>query len=402
MKNQGSTMNKEKLIALAAALALPASAHAVTLYEDSQASVVLEGELHVSVGLIDIGDAPAPGADDGSDFTINNHFSELVLAGSHEISPGLDGIWELATNVATTGEGGTDVFLGSRDSYIGVQGGFGMLRVGILDTAFEDADDELEDDNPGNSAFAIDPRPDNISDWKAIMHSLPGDGGSDDFFDTRARDSIEYASPRAGGVNFRVAFHGDSREADANDAGLEIGKDDNDIAGYSASVSGAWGDFGAFGAVEVQNFDGGDRTFGPGTATGIDSPSAFNLGLQWGNAAGWRLGGVVETIDVDDAAGDFARDAFYLMGAKEYGANLAYAKVASADELDGFADTGADFVAVGFQRDVNSRTQIYIEAAQTSNEDNATYSFDSGGTGIGVAAPGEDVSGIVFGTIYAF
>lgn len=385
-------MNRTIFAATAAgALALPLSAQAEV---ELGAGVFMEGELHVSLGVLDDGEE--------SDFTINNHQSELAVFGSHEIRPGLDGLFAIATNVGTTGEGGVDSFFGSRDSYVGLGGDWGMLRWGIIDTAFEDADDELEDDNPGNSAFAIDPRPDNISDWKAIMHGLPGTDGTDDFFDTRASDTIEYASPRAGGFNFRVGYHGDSREGTSNDADLEIGQDNNDVAGYSASVSFAGGNFGAFGAVEVQSFDGEDITFGPGTAVNVDSPTAFNLGLQWGNAAGWRVGGVFETIDVDDAAGDFERDGFYLMGARDFGANLAYAKVATADELDGFDDTGADFFAIGVQRDVSNQWQVYVEAAQVSNDDNATYSFDPGGTGATVSGAGEDNQGITLGTVYAF
>lgn len=402
-------MNKKLLtVAMvgASSLVLPFAAQA--------GEVVIEGELHGTVGAID--------DSDNTGFEVANHQSELAISGSQEITPEVNGIFALATGVSFDGEGGNDGFFGSRDTYIGLQSDqYGMLRAGIIDTAYEDADDEMEDFNDGGSAFAIDPRPDGISDWKAIMHSLPGGGvdggggGSDDVFDVRAANSVEYATPRIEGFRGRLSYVGSSIESSANDASLEgsvlkrdTGADDNGADGISTSLNYVFGDFGITYAYERQDYNGSnaDKTFAGNVIDTIGEPDAHNVILQYGNDAGLRLGAAWETIDMDavdmDGNSGYERDAWYLMAAQEFGDNLAYAKYAQADDLDAVSESGAIFFALGVQHAITDNFQMYLEYAQTSNDDNATYAFDSGGTGIGVAAAGEDVRGLNLGVIYAF
>lgn len=401
-------MNKKLLtVAMVGAsiLVLPFAAQA--------GEIVLEGELHGSVGAIDDGDTTS--------FEIGSHQSELAISGSTEITPEVNGIFALATGVALDGEGGSDGFFGSRDTYVGLQSDqYGMLRAGIIDTAYEDADDEMEDFNDGGSAFAIDPRPDGISDWKAIMHSLPGGGedggpgGSDDVFDVRAANSLEYATPRIAGFLGRLSYVGSSIESEANGEqiadGLKrpTGVDDNGADGISTSLNYVFGDFGITYAYERQDYNGQNagRIFAGNVIDTIGNPAAHNVILQYGNDAGLRLGASWETIDMDavdmDGNSGYERDAWYLMAAQEFGDNLAYAKYAQADDLDAVSESGAIFFALGVQHAITDNFQMYLEYAQTSNDDNATYAFDSGGTGIGVAAAGEDVRGLNLGVIYAF
>lgn len=409
---------KQKIITMAGALALalPMTALAeVSLYKDERTSLFIEGEIHGSLSTLDganVDDSVVASTDDSS-FNIHNHFSEIAFGGSRALGGGWRGLFYISSNVALTGEGGVDGFFGSRDSYLGVRSdGFGTLRAGILDTAFEDADDELEDDNPGNSAFGVDPRPDNISDWKAIMHGLPEQegtgGGTDDVFDVRASDSIEYASPRfANGINFRLGFHGNSIEGESNDPDVSDAPDNNDVSGYSASLSWALGDFGVTYAYEQQNWDDtAGSAWGGVAAVSVDSPTAQNVIVQYGTAGGLRLAVVWETLDMDavDAGGNegFERDAVYAMVAQEFGRNLFYAKVTQADDLDIRDETGATHVGVGIQRELSDGFAVYVEAAQTSNDDNATYSFDGGGTGVGVNEVGDDVTGLSVGAVYEF
>ncbi len=367
-------------------------------FQIGEFNIALGGEANLSLDVIDTGD-------DSINAAIFNNFSEVVIGVSTEIAPNVELFAEFNTHVALDGDEGGDGFFGQRDSFVGITGPRGTVTVGVFDTPYEDSDDELEDDNDGRSALEVQPLSDGISDWKAIMHALPGAGGSDDVFDVRAINAVEYASPRVNGFNFRtlISTNG-SVESTVNDAEqdgalFENGLDNNDFWLLSASASYAAGPIGFVVAYERQNYD--DQTFGRSFSTGptatFGSPEALTVYAVYGAQTGTNFRLAWEYIDMDDSLGLYERPSAVFASVEQIlgdGDTAVFTNVAWADSLEGIEDSGATFVAAGIRNDVTDFIQIYAEAAATLNEDYGSYSFDRHA---GVSAVGEDVIGASVG-----
>jgi len=434
---------------IAAALAAPFAAYgdedlsaedAKNKFQIGAFEVSVGGEANLSADLIDTGsdtDTAAgefpDGTEDATNIGFRSNFSEVVVGASVQLAPELEAFLELNSEVALDGDAGGDFFFGSRDSFIGMRGpSWGQMRYGVIDTPYEDSDDELEDDNPGLSAMGVQPLPDGISDWKAIIHSLPGgpgDEGSDDVFDVRAINAFDYVTPRVHGVNVRgmVSANG-SKEDTINDAFqpdflFDNGVDNNDFWSWAVSVSFALGPVGIVYAHERQHWDEfegfrqsftGAPQFQPGGALedGVlfDSPRAHTVYAVYGTEFGTKLRAAWERIDMDDELGIFERDHAVFASVEQQLGRLpqtphvlrrasVFVNWAYADDFDGVDESGATFLAGGIKYNFSEDAQVYLEGAWTDNDDNATYSFDQHA---GVSGPGEDVIGASLGVKYAF
>lgn len=115
-------MKKLLVIAVATALIAPAAAMADT---------TLYGKLHASVGSVDNGTK--------SDTVVESHNSRFGIKGSTELDNGLSATYGLEYGLDIdgdgTGTGGVNAStLSARNTFVGVKGGFGEVRVGRHDT----------------------------------------------------------------------------------------------------------------------------------------------------------------------------------------------------------------------------------------------------------------------------
>ncbi|WP_416191953.1 trimeric porin PorB [Neisseria sp. CCUG12390] len=119
---------KKSLIALTLA-ALPVAAMAdVTLYGQIKAGVEVS-----RVKVTDDGDSEkSKTATEIADFG-----SRIGFKGHEHLSNNLNAIWQLEQNASVAG---TDSGWGTRESFIGLEGGFGKIRAGKLDSTIKDAD----------------------------------------------------------------------------------------------------------------------------------------------------------------------------------------------------------------------------------------------------------------------
>ena len=172
---------KKSLIALAVAGAFAAPAFAAT------SNVDIYGKLHVSVNFVD--DQPVGTSDVG----ISSNASRIGFKGSEDLGGGLSAIWQIESTVALDESGGN---LATRNSFIGLKGGFGTVLAGRHDTPLKIV---------GRS---IDLFGDTMGDSRNVLNDPTGGEG-------RPNNVAMYMSPSFSGVEFAAAYITD--DAAAND-----------------------------------------------------------------------------------------------------------------------------------------------------------------------------------------
>jgi predicted porin len=118
-------MKKLLVIAVATALIAPAAAMADT---------TLYGKLHATVGNVET----TTGTVDTSETVVESHSSRLGVKGSTELDNGLSATYGLEYGIDLDGDAekanSTSRGLNARNTFVGLKGGFGEVRVGRHDT----------------------------------------------------------------------------------------------------------------------------------------------------------------------------------------------------------------------------------------------------------------------------
>jgi predicted porin len=159
--------------------------------------VTLYGHIDVSTdstdnGLSNFGSRGAVGKN-GWLGQLSSNLSYFGIRGNRELSPGLKGIFQFETEVdytMTPGTTSTDkdaskTGLGSRNSFVGLQGGWGAVKAGKTDAPYK------------TSTARMDPFSSTVGDYNSIMGNSGGDNRAE--FDTRVPHAVWYESPEVGG-----------------------------------------------------------------------------------------------------------------------------------------------------------------------------------------------------------
>lgn len=361
-----TSLNEKKLIALAVAAGL--FAPAVVL-----ADAKVYGVAHVSIDSLD----------DGTDSNMNvsDNASRLGFKGSKDVGGDLKANFQIEATVhldsggvaqitSRTDSGGDTVtdqtgfrgWLNNRNSYVGLSGGFGEIRIGTHDTPFKDVRSKID-------VFG-----DRVGDFRNLTQG----------WDRRFNNSVYYISPKLGGVATLSAMYSTNTGATAT------GATGNDTGGLSLSVQFVAGSANVWVAHESHNFvDSSDESgMRVGAKMGF---GAANVGLFYHSLS--DLGGVSGT-DTD------------LVGANvafKMGKNILKAQYAMVDPEGNNND--ADMMVVGFDHSLNKSTTIYAMYAQTDNGASASFSVSGGGgheDNVGVSTAGKDPSAISVGLIHEF
>jgi predicted porin len=138
---------------------------------------------------------------------VSSNLSYFGVRGSHKINDYLKGIFQFETEVMFVATPGSTsdlqckFCLGSRDSYVGVQGPWGAFKVGKENPPFKRA------------IIPLDPFYRTIADHRSIMGNSGGDNRSE--FEPRYSHAIWYESRTFRGVTAEVLFApGQNRSAD--------------------------------------------------------------------------------------------------------------------------------------------------------------------------------------------
>ncbi len=174
-------MNK-KLVALAVAgvLSAPLAAQAQT------ANVTLYGRVNMTVEAVQVRSQPE-GVSEPWIYRVNSNSSRLGVRGTESLGGGLNAIFQIESNVsADTGVSGG---LGNRETFVGLQGGWGTVKIGNFLAPYDDIHPIF-----GNVPTLATTIMSTASLWSqgAVPKALGG-------FDARLGNSVRYDSPNFSG-----------------------------------------------------------------------------------------------------------------------------------------------------------------------------------------------------------
>ena len=408
-------MNK-KLVAVAVAglLAAPLAAEAQT------ANVTLYGRLNGDLEFVR--GRQADGANPWIT-RLSSNSSRLGVRGTESLGGGLNAIFQIEQNVSfDTGNSSTSSFA-SRETFVGLQGGWGTVKFGKFLMPYDDLHPIF-----GNVPTYTTSILSTANLWAQGPQSKFGGG-----FDARLGNSLRYDSPAFSGFSFsgQVSLRDSSGFADntgpsANTANPILGGDNGDHASelrhaYVAGVAGYYNNgpiqagIGFETNVKVRNYSvTGGQFYANDTAFTVTG--AYNFGVI-------RPALVYERLKYETPTGDIKRDFWGISATAPLGPGVLYAFYGDASDGKGGAadgtrvggltkggNTGSKQYEVSYTYPLSKRTSVYAGYVKLDNDRNAAYSFNINGYTI---ATGCTVSqstcgdngkpeGIVLGMIHLF
>jgi predicted porin len=133
-------------------------------------------------------------------WSVDTSNSRIGFRGREQLGGGLSTVWQIETRVRfDTGAG--NVWAGGRNSFLGLAGGFGTVKLGNMDTIYKEYGAQV------GSFFGVSSG--NFVSPSAVL-SFHGLGLEDDEVDTgfhfRAPNSIQYESPEFGGFQVGLQY----------------------------------------------------------------------------------------------------------------------------------------------------------------------------------------------------
>lgn len=297
----------------------------------AQSSVTLYGRVNTTV------ESQKDVSFDGSNTVLQNNSSRWGLKGSEDLGGGLKANFLLESGFASDTGAQTGGGIFARESWVGLSGGFGALKLGNF--------------TPATALYYA------TSDYIG-MHNHETGTSSDAFYlgAGNVRNAISYSTPSLGGL----VIEG------------QVGLKETKAPGTKDTY------------VLVANYDAGPLHLGGGYAQGPTSFAGIttNEGKEWGIRGLYEMGPVVigATYIANEAelAGvkakrDAARvSAMYVLGSSEFHVNVGAAgkfKVGGTK----IEDSDAIQYTLGYNYNLSKRTKVYGFYSAVRNKDNAAY-----------------------------
>ncbi|MCP5352414.1 MAG: porin [Chromatiales bacterium] len=354
-------MNKKLLaIAVASALAAPMAANA----NDN----IIYGQMHYSWDFIDTNDANNDASDDATGVS---RASRLGFKGSEDLGDGMKAVYQIEQQV-------DEATMGSRNTFVGLAGGFGTLVMGRHDTPYK------------ISTGSLDIFSDTIADYNAVIGAY--NGGVN--FDERASQTVAYITPDFSG--FHAAIARVSVKRNENAAGAAETE--------AWSLAGIYKNGPLFVSLAYETVDDGSvflNTAAAGnvgaatTAVTDDESDAWKLGLGYSFGDG-KIGFIYEDKEREAANSDVK--SWLVNYAHKFGNNTFKIAYGVNDDLGNTPNSGSDMMAVGLDHSFSKRTSVYAIYATQDNDTGASYDL----VGANAAAAGRDVDAFSFGIVHKF
>ena len=349
-------MTLRKHFAGFAVTALAAAIPAVAM-----ADVSIYGRAHVSVDYLD----------DGADYSetnLSSNASRLGFKGDHEINSNLTAFFQIEQEINFGTD--SDNTLNTRDTFVGLKGGFGSARMGRFDSPFKGAR------GPANL----------FGDQVGDMRNLTRVGNAR--FDERYDNTLEYTTPDMSGFFAKLGYSVQEGEEADSDA-------DESVMSGSLNYAGS--------ALEAAlAYESAEEDTGRGERDGIRVAAADKI------TDGFKAVGFYQTVDyTSDAVTDAVQDQ---LSSDTYGLGAEF-KVAENTALKGMwmtrdsdADNfDSDMWVVGVEHKRDKAVRVYANYALVSNDENVNLTPWAQSRS---AAPGgtvnEDASGLSVGLRYDF
>lgn len=350
-------MNK-KLLTLAIGAALVAGPIA------AQAAATVYGHGHLSVDAL-TADFTSTTNEDASNQVVNNS-SRFGIRASEDLGGGLKAEVQYEFLIA-----GLETTAGSlstnRDNFIGLAGGFGAIRLGVIDSTTKDA---------GGVADLF--YREQLGESRAIINA----NGS--AMDNRVNNALHYFSPSLGGFVIKAQYGFDTEQT--------LNAADNEVTRLALGVKGK---------IAMVNLGVGYMSVSrPGTA---EDTNGIRVGAK-ATFGGFDVAALYQTVsDIGGTAGN-DQDAYGVGAGFKIGNNYIKAQYYVAGDLGATASSGAKQISVGYDYLFSKTTKGYVVYAQMDNDGNTFYSV--GGNGHGSTATtnvtGGSSSGISLGMIVDF
>src|SRR5712691_9100630 len=427
---------KASVLAVAAAFGAPSPAVAADAVT-AETSVQLYGHVDVSVDEITKGlsgrtaaaggFAVAPAAPQvaqpalgkvGWQPDVSSNLSYFGLRGGHDLSGGLKAVFQIETQVEVaatpgpTSDAQVKSGLGSRNSFVGLAGGFGAVKVGKTDAPYK------------LSTARMDPFSATVGDYNSIMGNTGGDNRAE--FDTRISHAVWYESPKMGAFSFSALFSpGQNRSSDnsikasgepvctgGNDPVCNDGSFDN-----AFSIAGVYEAGPLYGILAYElhknvNRTGDEAVPPPLGSVGIADEQAVKAGVQYLVSPNTTINAILERMTRKAPNPNFnerQRNGSWLALTQKVTArddvNLGWAHAGKTpgdvgtNRADGTFATGpvdnaANMYTVGYKHHWDRQTNWYAVYARQMNHNGAHY--DLGASGHGITTDCKDANGNCF------
>lgn len=330
---------------LALGVAVPAMAQPLEWPE-------IYGRLHLSADVLNNGDNTSRHLSDNS--------SRIGLRGQVPLEGDqLRAIYQVEIQAALN-EAESNDELTLRNTFAGLEGGWGRLRAGRIDTPVK------------RMRSAVDPFSDSVGDARNILRlntQAFDDRGLRVDFDRRLKNSLNYTTPRFQGLAAQIHYSTDAR----GDGSASHNDDEAWSALLDYQRDETWAGLG------YERYRAGE------------TPTVWRLAASQG-LGDWRLAGLYQ----------YSRDpdSWALGGSVTYafGVNRLLAQVYTVDVSDG-EDLDATMYAVGAERFLAESVRAYLRLAWLDNDDDGdlTPYRQSRSADPAMDTPGEDPYGVSLG-----
>jgi len=410
-------------------------------------TVQLYGHLDLSVDDVDNGlsgrTGIAPNSKTGWLPAVSSNLSRVGLRGYHDLGAGLKAVMQVETQIdvaatpGTTSDQRVQGAFASRNSFLGLAGGWGAIKLGKTDAPYK------------LSTGRMDPFSATIGDYNSIMGNTGGDNRAE--FDWRLSHAVWYESPDWSGFRVNALMSpGQNRstdnsinaEGEPNCTGGNSEPCGDGSFGNAYSIAGIYanGPLYVTAAWELHhnvNRTGDELGAGGGTvppvgSVGIADEDAWKIGAQYKFATKTTLNAIYEHMHraaPDDTYNERSRNGYWLAATQKVteqdDINLGWARAdkspgnpgsgllsdPTAANFGSSIDNASNMYALGYKHHfADKQTTWYAVYAVQDNHSGGHYDLGASGHGIttdchdaaGVCFAGNKIQGVSVGMTYNF
>jgi predicted porin len=398
---------QKKLLTLAVAGTLAAPGLAL-------AQVEVYGFVNMSFGKFKYSEDAAGTAGSISKWDVASHASNYGIRGRENLGGGQTAWFQIEQNAPMERSNNVAITPASRNSAVGIQGGWGNLFMGQWTTPWADLDALWGVGTVGGwgpitsiigrretTGTAPNPNCQNghlsgapAIGGTAICDAVEAGGGVGHPFWKRISNAIFYQSPVFGGVQGKIAYQTNEGKTTS---GVNAGADPSM---WSASVQ--WSGMGGRARVGAAVDRHKDFTTIGQTDSGVRVTGGWNFGVV-------DIGLAWETMTYKTAAGDVDAMQWGVGVAVPVGSGAIRASYAVADDLEtdaGDLDAGAKTYNIGYEHRFSKRTTVGVGYAIIKNDSLAIFTWTGAPPNQGGASnnplPGSDPSTFFVNMVHRF
>lgn len=338
---------------------------------------------------------------DGSNPTVarvSSNTSRFGIRGLEYLGAGQVALFQLESTVQADTGNSAETGIASRETFLGLQGDWGTLKMGKFLTPYDDILPIF-----GNVPTLTTSILSTAAIWaQGPLSKIQGG------FDARLGNSVRYETPPLDGFSSELQYstRDSSGNADSSDNGDHISELRHaNVVSIGAFYSRGPLDLGM--AYELNN-----NVRFPHTR---DSALALAAGYDFGTlvgSLGLRIGGVYERLKYDTFTGDLTRNFWGVSATVPVGGGSFYAFWGQAGNGGGSAEdgtaigglvkgpnSGATQWELSYSYSLSLRTLLYAGYVRLANRANATYTLNINPYS---TAPGATLNGMVFGMAHFF